>query len=591
MTVKDVHRRVDEAYDAARLHRNHAKNAAARQVKERGLEGEAAAEHVKGAAAGANDTIAKRFGEEFGSTLQVTPQGHVVKPRGAVKGTLHDTREQASKVVARLNAKPAMVRTGHGEERAPLEFVVRPAGDKFVAVPRAVAERIYQSRRPGAPQAHESVGTGRQVGAKVLRRSRHAFTQAVLPLSPKWLAGQGTEAALRSIVAGAGPMDLLRMNRVVKRLNRETPGLGDQLLMRVSGGQFGLTGTAREYAGGKSLADEFAGTSLERPAKAATRAGQAPPLKIARKGWEKYTSTVLDAINGAIENTARKAMAGQEIRQGALMERHVVGLSGRALDDAARGLRGSEAQVQLGRAVDRMYGQYQKFSPEKRAMLLHWTPFAPWYLNVASFLTKVLPQDHPVKTALLADMSMATEEWRKEHHLSLHDADHVPGFLLGSYPGKGDSFYRVGHYVPFATADPSEAAGSLLLPQVTGTLANLAGVDWTGHRLKYPGYKGREFNQGERTIRALVTAAESQIPGVSQAGRISGLTPRLVDKKNPDTIPGLRARLLKEIPTTPTKSSGKKAPQSGAVPGRVKVPGVTGRVKVPGGATGRVKVP
>jgi hypothetical protein len=117
MTVKDVHRRVDEAYDAARLHRNHAKNAAARQVKERKLTGDAAAEHVKGAAAGANDTIAKRFGEEFGSTLQVTPQGHVVKPRGAVTGTLHDTRDQASKVVARLNAKPAMVRTGHGEER------------------------------------------------------------------------------------------------------------------------------------------------------------------------------------------------------------------------------------------------------------------------------------------------------------------------------------------------------------------------------------------------------------------------------------------------------------------------------------------
>jgi hypothetical protein len=111
-------------------------------------------------------------------------------------------------------------------------------------------------------------------------------------------------------------------------------------------------------------------------------------------------------------------MAGHAIRSGQLMERRVIGLSDRAIDEAARGLHATEAQVELGRAVDRMYGQYQKFSPAKRETLLHTTPFYPWYRNVLTFLTKVLPVDHPVKAALLADMSAVEEDWRKSHGLS-----------------------------------------------------------------------------------------------------------------------------------------------------------------------------
>jgi hypothetical protein len=274
---------------------------------------------------------------------------------------------------------------------------------------------------------------------------------------------------------------------------------------------------------------------------------------------------VLGAVNGTLEQTSRRAMAGQAIKNSPLIESHVLGLTDKAIHDAAQGLKATENQVMLGRAVDRMYGQYQKFSPERRSLLLHFTPFLPWYLNVATFLFKVLPVDHPVQTALLADINAAEEDWRKSHNLSLLQANHVPDFLLGSVPTGPDKYLRVAHYTPFGVgSDPTGAIGSLMLPQVLGPVANAAfGVDWKGDPLTVGGAHGRKFNTGEKAIRALVTAAEEQIPGVTQAGTISGFTPRYVDKNTPSSIKSPGQVLAGYLPTTPTKggsaSSGVQA--------------------------------
>jgi hypothetical protein len=197
-------------------------------------------------AAGSRKSIDQRFVKEFGSTYQRTPQGVILKPKHATEGHLHATRADAQAVADAITANPKIT----------WEPQVMPAGNKFGVVPKDAKIRLNKQR---------AVGTSPATMAKVMRRSRGALTQAVLPLSAKWLMGQGVEAAGRSVVAGAGPADLLRFNSVVKKLNAAKPGAGDELLMRVSGGQFGLTGTAREFATGKrSLADEFADTSLER---------------------------------------------------------------------------------------------------------------------------------------------------------------------------------------------------------------------------------------------------------------------------------------------------------------------------------------
>jgi hypothetical protein len=210
---------------------------------------------------------------------------------GGKQGRVFAHKTDANKVAQRLNDAAHEVADGRVRKKAsdtvPLEFEVRKLGeDGFAVVPKIAAERRYKSTREKAPMSHASVGTSPNTYAKLFRVSRRLFTQATLPLSPKWLFGQGAEAGVRSAIAGAGPLDLMRFNKVVKDMNAKKAGSGDDLKLRVMGGQFGLTGPAREFAQGtKTLAEEFAGTGLERPAQALTRAGATLPARAVRAGW------------------------------------------------------------------------------------------------------------------------------------------------------------------------------------------------------------------------------------------------------------------------------------------------------------------
>ena len=450
----------------------------------------------------------------------------------------------------------------------PLDFTVRKVGDdRFAVVPTVAAERLMK---------HQVVGTSKATGAKLLRTSRQMFTNAVLPLSPKWLFGQVAEPALRGAVARSGPLDYVRLNQTVKRMNKAEPGSGDDLLKRIAGGQFGKTGPAREFSDKLgTLGETFADTPLRTPARAASWVGRMPPARATKAVWGKYRTTVLGSINGLFEQTARKAMAGQAIRQGPLMQKRLNGLTNQAIDDAAKGLKGTDAQVQLAREVDRMYGQYQKFSPGKREAMAHFTPFAPWYFNALKFLGQVLPRDHPVLTSLMASASAATEDWRRENDLSLWDESTVPKHLMGGYPlFGGDKISRLGQYTPFGwSTDPVEGLGTMALPQALGPVLNTVGVDWTGKRLVDP-KTGKPFSGGEKALRAAVSALEAQVPGVAQAGRISGLTKRYVDKKRPQDIPPLLERLKREAPLYPVggavETGGGESLAPGVVPVKVK---------------------
>jgi hypothetical protein len=68
-----------------------------------------------------------------------------------------------------------------------------------------------------------------------------------------------------------------------------------------------------------------------------------------------------------------------------------------------------------------------------RSLLLHWTPFLPWYLNVRDVPVQGAPGRPSGADRALADINAAEEQWRKDHHLSLLQGNHVPDFLLGGY--------------------------------------------------------------------------------------------------------------------------------------------------------------
>jgi hypothetical protein len=238
----------------------------------------------------------------------------------SVKGRLFSHKADANRVAQRLNDQavdlhpgsklplhtelrdpaaggaPAAIIRGHATQ--PLEFTVRQVGEHYAVVPKVAAHRMYPSGGEHAPLSHASVGSSKSTGAKVMRVSRGAFTKAVLPLSFKWLAGQGVEAGIRSAVAGAGPFDVLRLRKVVKDLNARQAGAGDALLGRINGGNLGLTGAARDFGEGKTLAEEFAGTPLRGPAAAVTLAGRAVPLRAVRHGFAAYSSAVMNTVNG-----------------------------------------------------------------------------------------------------------------------------------------------------------------------------------------------------------------------------------------------------------------------------------------------------
>jgi hypothetical protein len=171
----------------------------------------------------------------------------------------------------------------------------------------------------------------------------------------------------------------------------------------------------------------------------------------------------------------------------------------------------------LARDVQRAYGKYNNFGPLLREAIVHWTPFIPWTLNAVRFLTSVLPRDHPVLTALIADVDVATEEWRKAHRLSLRDKNQLPFFDMGGYPiNKGESVLRIGHYTPFGVAvDPTGGLASMVLPQFTGAYGALKyGVDWKGQPLRHK--DGSPYNDAETWLYGLQQLGEAMIPLAQQ---------------------------------------------------------------------------
>jgi hypothetical protein len=475
----------------------------------------------------------------------------VVKPKDAAEGHLHSSREDALKVVERLKA------AGHGE------FAVKPVGEsQFGVVPKVAAKQL---------QRHQVVGSSSATYAKVLRASRQKFTNAVLPLSPKWLTGQLVEGTLRAVAHGAGPTSLLRERRVFKALEKQRPGAGKEFRQRgLPGGHYG--GQIQEFRK-TPLHELFSEAEDGKLGAALAKAGRAgektPGAKQVVKRWNQYTSAVFDQVNGRfIENTQQRAMLGRSLKDSPLMERKLVGLSKKAAQEAAQGLRGTETQVAFGRAVERAYGRYSNFSPTQRERNLHWTPFLPWYANAVKFLTQVLPKDHPVLTSLLAAGNVATQKEREKQGLSTLMKGGKPLFMQGGVATKAGGVVRIGHYTPFgiASSKPSESVADLVLPQLSGGYKNLLGIDWKGEPLKKGGgFYAKDFSEPETWARALSTEAEALVPGAGQIARVTGAEDALAGKKDAQTVlsgKDLKAALRKEVDpfmaTAPAKPKKKK---------------------------------
>jgi len=564
VTDAELKRRVDEHYDWQQQHKQAAVTEAIRDERRKikqlpkverkalGKQGrrEQIGERESGARGGAHQHVEREFAKEFGSHWQVQHQPPrkgrqskpvIVKPKNPEEGggVIHADRSDA-KLVA--DAVPFDAKVIELEGATPGET------SGFAVVPTTAARRLQQ---------HKNVGKGGFAGGPVLRTLGRTFRKTVLPLSAKWLLGQGTEAAVRAAAQGAGPLSFVRGRKVMRELEKIDPAAAKQLRKRaVHGGQFGSTGAVGHdlifdaSKAGKTLAEEFTDVgshTLERGAQLATNIGAKAPAKVLRGGYRAYTDFVFNQVNGRIEHAAKTAMLGKAVKQGPLMERRMVTLSDKAAKEAAEGLRGTASQVELARAVDRAYGRYSKFSPAQRDYILHSTPFIPWYRNMLEFLFRVMPEDHPVKTSLAVSLSASQEDWRKKQKLSTK-APHVPSFMLGGAPAtdlpkaltgsdrKGRTV-PLGRYGPFLPGEWATALGGQYTPFLQSSLQNLSGVDWTGEPFK--GKKGGEVEQSRLAAIAALSLAEATIPGVGLANRTTGLGDRyLKGKDKPSVVQG-----------------------------------------------------
>jgi hypothetical protein len=370
------------------------------------------------------------------------------------------------------------------------------------------------------------------------------------------------------MVAGAGPGSYLLGRGALKRLDAADAAAGLEARSRiVGGGHMAMNRRVQTF----SSAEQFAGTRLAGVATALGKFWRTPGPKQLAAVWHGYTDYVFNTLNGRIESQFQTAMLGKALKSSPLMSEHMVKVSRKAMDDAAAGLRDTNAQVELGREVDRMYGAYGKFSPERRHLIAGYTPFIAWAVNATTFLTHVLPKDHPVLTSVLASANLATEEWRKDHGLKFGDGD-APYYLQGSIP-IGSGKLRVSKFTPFGVmASPSGAAGTVadsLLPQFQSVLLNLQGKDW----------KGKDLEEGKSPVlEAAVSLIEGTVPLVGQAARIKG---------NPgDTKDKLRKELDPTYAVPPSKKERERQvtlrkPKPGDLPRLPKLPTLPTLPKLP----------
>lgn len=590
ITDDELDRRVDEFYDRAEQHKQAAVGSKARELKKRKKElkqlprverEQVMDDALSGARGGAQKHVKRQLVHEFGSHWHVhhqptakgkQPKPILVKPKNAREGggIIHADRADAQHVA---DAVPFKAKVVEIEGAKPGET------GGYGVVPERVAQRFGH---------HQRVGTSPATGAALLRTTSGLFRKTVLPMSPRWLGGQIVEGAMRSLAQGVTPASFMRYRRVLRELEKRDPEAAKQFRQRVeSPSQFGISGPMSDWAvgRGKTFEQEFGPTGLAKPAQRATAIGRAPVIRHIRQAHRRYASTVFNDVNGRIEAMYRRGQAGKAIGSGPLLERRVLTMSDKAIKEAAEGLRNTSSQVELARTLERTYGKYSGFGPHARETILHSTPFIPWFLNMGRFLTSVLPRDHPVAAGLLADLNKADQEWRKRHKVSLYGKDHVPDFLMGSLPvGKGH--VRVGGMMPFAPGDPIGDFASQVAPQMMGPLLNLMGVDWKMKQL--PGGPGRRISN------AVLSGAESLIPGVAQLDRISGLGAHYVQGKEkvPTILDGKPigegvkdvinpVRVVKGSDSRKTSKKRKAKRKSGGAAGALKTGG--------GGASGLLK--
>jgi hypothetical protein len=426
------------------------------------------------------------------------------------------------------------------------------------AIEQAVSDKALEGEGPWAAVPAEwaqRIADHAEVyrsSSPTLRALTGLFRNTVLPTSLPWIFGNVSEAAIRTAIHNPRiARDVIFYRRTLKAIEAVDPQEASRIRDMLGTGHFGMSEISDTYT---SLA-QFSNSRLRPVAKALAVARRTHGPKQVADAYAKFTDWVFHTANQGVETPFREAIAGAHLR-GVFGDRAIGKISAQAVEDAANGLRNTNAQVRMADEVRRAYGQYEAFSPGQRKFIVLYSPFAAWSLNAMKFLAVVLPKDHPVLTAALAAQNRVTTDWRSKHGLIeggfLHGKAPVPAFLMGSIPTPGGGHIRAQRYTPFGFfGDPGGSLADMVLPQFSGGLHALMGQKWTGAPLKPHG----EVSSPEKFYAAFTQELATFIPFYGRVQQALGYQgspqSRFWQTENP-----LKVVKKKAPPTQSTKATG-----------------------------------
>jgi hypothetical protein len=424
-----------------------------------------------------------------------------------------------------------------------------------------------------------------------MRAVTQAFRKTVLPTSTSWLTGNAAEAALRTAVDRAGPRSWVTYRRVYNELALGDSSIGralmprqarrsgerlphpfrlpdskpgsdaERLLHMTPGGHYGGTNDTMI----RVSANQFENTKLEGVARAVKALGEKPGPGTLARAYGRYADWMMGTVNAALEAQFTRTAGGAHMRR-VLMNRRERRNMESAVEQAARGIRGSGAQVAMADDVRRVIGQYDSFSPAARKWLLTYTPFGAWAFNALKFLYVTMPKDHPGLVALAAVNHQLSEDWREEKGLDQWAADAVPDFLQGSIPLPGGGHLRAARYTPFGLAtNPLETIASTVLPQLMGPLMTFRGLDWKGAPIR-----NSEGDQETDPYKLAAIAARefafATVPIIGLASRVREKGPSALNPLNPVAPSGKGAGGGSGAPKTAEEVLERLKDQAGPAP-------------------------
>lgn len=380
---------------------------------------------------------------------------------------------------------------------------------RWALMPKAAVDRLEKHTKLQNPDD----------AVKVLQGVTGQFRQVVLLTSSRWLFGNVAEMIFRvGLIEGAGPRAWLTGRKLMRTAERLDPEQAAMLRAGTTafGAQYGAQARHSIRRADSSLYDSRAvGAAAGAVGKTAGAPGVRHSVGLAWRGWRE----AVGGLNTWMERQGDLAIMGKQARRDwrdhTQSWMRAARLGEGAYEDLARGLFNTPRQQRYAQEIDKVRGQYSRFSPSMRRIIQNYAPFVAWYVNALKFIYLTLPGRHPVKTALLAGLYQGQEDRLTEEGQSIF-SNKMPGFLIGT-ADTGDGRLPIGRYLPFSAVPGTSNLKSFILPQLSW-LGIAGGVDWKGDGIRRA--DGSTPTMFDLWGEAMYSFAESVIPGVAIVRRV-----------------------------------------------------------------------